>query len=117
MSPGDPGPRHRSTPRTRTIVRGLSVEVVDGRGHAVRANGLDRWLAAVVPSRIRGAVSVALVSDAVVRGLNRDYRASDYATDVLSFSGGEPLHRASTRRPFLGDIVIATGVARRQARA
>jgi probable rRNA maturation factor len=75
---------------------------------------------AVVPSRVRGAVSVALVSDRRVRGLNRDYRSSDYATDVLSFPGrliDEPLFTEQTGEPFLGDIVIATGVARRQARA
>jgi probable rRNA maturation factor len=34
------------------------------------------------------------------------YRNQDCATDVLSFPG---------EAPFLGDIVIATGVARRQA--
>jgi probable rRNA maturation factor len=116
MSPGDPGRRRRSAPGTRAVVPGLSVEVVDGRGRAVRANGLDRWLTAVAPTRIKGAVSVALVSDRCVRGLNRDYRKSDYATDVLSFPGGEPSHLEQTA-PFLGDIVIATGVARRQARA
>jgi probable rRNA maturation factor len=117
MSPGDPGRRRRSAPGSRAVVPGLSVEVVDGRGRAVRADGLDHWLAAVAPSRVRGAVSVALVSDQRVRGLNRDYRKSDYATDVLSFPGGEPSVLEQTDGPFLGDIVIATGVARRQARA
>jgi probable rRNA maturation factor len=117
MSPGDPDHRRRFAPGARAIVPALSVDVVDGRGRAVRANGLDRWLAAVVPSRIRGAVSVALVSDQRVRRLNREYRNSDYATDVLSFPVDEPLQSEPTTRPFLGDIVIATGVARRQARA
>lgn len=62
----------------------------------------------VAPARARGAVSIALVSDACVRVLNRDYRGHDCATDVLSF----PAHAGG----FLGDIVIARGVARRQAR-
>jgi probable rRNA maturation factor len=118
MSPGDPSLRSEAaTPRLRAAEPGLHVDVVDGRGRAVRANGLDRWLAAVVPSRVRGAVSVALVSDRRVRGLNRDYRASDYATDVLSFPFGAPGRLEPARRRFLGDIVIATGVAKRQARA
>jgi probable rRNA maturation factor len=117
MSPDDPGSRRSFAPRARAFAPGLLVEVVDGRGRAIRASGLDRWLAAVVPSRIRGAVSVALVSDRRVRVLNRDYRASDYPTDVLSFPVGERSGFEQTRRPFLGDIVIATGVARRQARA
>jgi probable rRNA maturation factor len=96
---------------------GLRVDVVDGRGRAVRASWLDRWLAAVVSSRLRGEVSVALVSDRRVRELNRDYRASDYPTDVLSFPAGKPRPFDRAGPPFLGDIVIATGVARRQARA
>ncbi|MCX6551900.1 MAG: rRNA maturation RNase YbeY [Acidobacteria bacterium] len=75
---------------------------------ALRLPGLAAWLAGVAPARARGEVSVAFVSDARLRALNRTYRHKDYATDVLSFPGDSP--------GFLGDIVIATGVARRQAR-
>jgi probable rRNA maturation factor len=53
-------------------------------------------------------VAVALVSDARVRALNRQFRGHDQSTDVLSFPSEVPGH--------LGDIVIAAGVARRQAR-
>lgn len=95
----------RSGPMSR---RGLSVVVTDERGRPAAAGGLARWLRRVAPARARGAVSVALVSDARVRALNRQYRGHDYATDVLSFPANS--HR------FLGDIVIARGVARRQAR-
>jgi probable rRNA maturation factor len=69
----------------------------------------------VAPAAARGTVSVAVVSDARVRALNHRYRQSDRATDVLSFSYGEANARRSGR--FLGDIVIARGVARRQALA
>jgi probable rRNA maturation factor len=59
-------------------------------------------------------VTIALVSDARIRRLNRTYRNADYVTDVLSFpaspSGGG--HDAG----YLGDIAIATGRAARQAR-
>jgi probable rRNA maturation factor len=57
-----------------------------------------------------------------VRTLNRRYRRKDAPTDVLSFPGSpDDTPRTSTRRSpderrALGDIVIATGVARRQAR-
>jgi probable rRNA maturation factor len=54
-------------------------------------------------------VAVALVSDSRVRALNHRYRGKDHATDVLSF----PSHSDG----FLGEIVIARGVARRQAQA
>ena len=97
------------------MVAGLTVAVSDGRGQSVADGGLGRWLAAVAPARARGEVAVALVTDAHVRKLNRLYRHTDAATDVLSFPGsedGEP----RTAIHELGDIVIATGVARRQAR-
>jgi probable rRNA maturation factor len=80
--------------------------VTDGRGRAVRDGGLARWLARVAPRSARGELGIALVSDARMRVLNRSYRKKDYATDVLSFESDESL----------GDLVIATGVARRQAR-
>lgn len=84
----------------------LTVEVVSaGR---LRAPGLGRWLQATAPSRARGAVVVALVSDVRVQRLNARYRAKDTPTDVLAFAAEEP--------GFLGEIVIASGVARRQAR-
>lgn len=68
----------------------------------MHAPGLGSWLARVAPSGARGEFAVALVSDSHVRALNRTYRRKDRPTDVLSF---EP-----------ADIVIATGVAKRQAR-
>ncbi len=39
-------------------------------------------------ARARGAVGVALVSDAAMRRLNREYRGIDKTTDVLSFPAG-----------------------------
>jgi probable rRNA maturation factor len=105
----------------------LRVGVVDARGRAARVPGLSRWLALVAPRRVRGTVTIALVSDARVRALNREYRGKDYATDVLSFPSAPGLaprtpHRAPrtlrTRSDtHLGDIAIARGVAARQARA
>ncbi|HEX3645452.1 MAG TPA: rRNA maturation RNase YbeY [Vicinamibacterales bacterium] len=108
--------------------KALAVSIVDERGRPVPAPGLAAWLRRVAPARARGAVSVALVSDRRVRALNRSYRHQDYATDVLSF--GEPSHLRSPdahrgtvgvdrttvgRERLLGEIVIARGVARRQA--
>jgi len=137
MDPEGTGPHRRHRP-----VRALRVLVGDDRGRRVpSAPALARWLRAIAPARARGMVSVAVVSDARVRALNRRYRGVNRATDVLSFpveGVGRPLHpaknagclelvegqgrryisspepRATSR--CLGDIVIARGVARRQAR-
>ena len=95
--------------------RRLRVIVADERGRAGASSGLARWLARVAPASARGTVGVAIVSDVRVRALNLRYRRSDQATDVLSFSYGQPA--AHPPGCFLGDIVIARGVARRQARA
>jgi probable rRNA maturation factor len=78
--------------------------------------GLARWLTGVAPRSASGEVAIALVSDARMRTLNRSYRQKDYATDVLSFSPDSRDPSPETRAPILGDLVIATGVAKRQAR-
>jgi len=104
--------------------RSLRVAVADGRGRRLAAaRGIAGWLRRVAPARARGTVNVALVSDARMRMLNRRYRAIDAATDVLSFPTDHsvsPRFRArqlgATPERLLGDIVIARGVARRQAR-
>lgn len=78
---------------------------------------------------------MALVSDRRMRALNRMFRGKDYATDVLSFPAGSEEKGAARRAPQgalerrpgsgkrggadatpLGDIVVATGVAARQAK-
>jgi probable rRNA maturation factor len=56
-------------------------------------------------------LSVVLASDARVRTLNRTYRGKDKPTNVLSFPAGD------TGWPVLGDVVIAQGVMRREARS
>ena len=92
------------------------VDVVKPRG--MRAPGLASWLASIAPSGARGSVTVAIVSDARVRALNRQYRRKDKATDVLSFpASASRLRRGRPdERGDLGDVVIAAGVAARQAR-
>ena len=116
------GPAYARRVERASARKELVVSIVDERGRRVAAPGLAAWLQRVAPARARGVVSVALVSDRRVRALNRTYRGKDYATDVLSFGAAgakdPPYKRPSPQAPgpFLGDIVIARGVARRQAR-
>ena len=98
----------------------LRVAVTDGEGKPIPSSGLGRWLADIAPRRARGTITIALVSDARIRALNRLYRGLDYATDVLSFPAETDRRsrpQAPDPGPHLGDIVIARGVAHRQARA
>jgi probable rRNA maturation factor len=92
----------------------LHVNVSTPDGTVPAGRGMGAWLSAIAPSRARGEVTVALISDRRMRVLNRTFRGKDYATDVLSFPVGAG--RAQARQEGLGDIVIATGVAARQAR-
>ncbi len=108
----DDGPRR---PAERAARGRLRVSVSDEQGRPARVPGLAAWLSRVAPARARGVVNVALVSDASVRALNRIYRRKDVVTDVLSFSAS-PRPPAPGPDSLLGDIAIARGVARRQAR-
>ena len=114
---GGAGPPSRQT-RNGAAGRpaGVRVSVTDGDGRAVRDGGLAQWLVSVAPRNARGALAIALVPDARMRALNRNYRRKDYATDVLSFRPDSRAPGPGSRAPILGDLVIATGVARRQAR-
>jgi len=76
--------------------------ISDGRGRPVRAPGLAAWLARVAPGAAPREVTIALVSNARIRALNKQFRRKDAVTDVLSFDPS--------------DIAIASAVARRQAR-
>jgi probable rRNA maturation factor len=112
--------------------RRLSVTVTDARGRPVGGAGLARWLERAAPARARGGVSIALVSDVLMRRLNKTYRGQDRVTDVLSFpaEGARPQGPPAVgvppavqkgplpaaRAAWLGDLAIARGVAARQAR-
>jgi probable rRNA maturation factor len=59
-------------------------------------------------------LTIALVDEARIQGLNRDFLAHDAPTDVLSFPAGEP--DPETGRCYLGDVVISFARAAEQAR-
>ena len=86
----------------------LRVSVATPDGLNVATRGLGPWLSRIAPASARGDLSIAIVSDKRMRALNRQFRGKDKVTDVLSFP--------ADARGFMGDIVIAAGVATRQAR-
>lgn len=58
-----------------------------------------------------GSATVVIVSDERIRRLNAEFRGKDSATDVLSFPFGEE----GDEGRFLGDIIISSETAQRQA--
>jgi probable rRNA maturation factor len=108
----------RSTTPSRPAALRVTVSTSGNAGF--RAPGLGAWLTGIAPAMAKGEVSIAIVSDAFIQRLNRDFRGLDVPTDVLSFpfgsDGADQKPGRSRQLRFLGDIVIAAGVARRQAR-
>jgi probable rRNA maturation factor len=102
-----------------TNLQSISVDVKFVRDVVVQALRLQGY-------REPPDVGVALVDDAYIRVLNREYRGGDYATDVLAFriddgAPGDDGPRArrgehGTLEAPLGDIVISVQRAREQAR-
>ena len=66
----------------------------------------------VLDSPKLGELSIALVSDADIQTLNRDYRGKDKPTNVLSFPATNTFEGPA---PLLGDIVLALETVMREA--
>jgi probable rRNA maturation factor len=61
-------------------------------------------------------LSILICDDAFIRGLNRQYRDRDEATDVLSFEQGDAYRDGDGNERFLaGDIVISLDALSRNA--
>jgi rRNA maturation RNase YbeY len=96
----------------------MSVEVTSRR----RARGLRtadvrrdaEWLLHALGAD--GELSVVLVGDDAMRGLNARYRQIEKPTDVLAFAQREG-EDSALGGPLLGDVVISVDTAARQADA
>lgn len=96
------------------LAEGLDISVIlaapGWRATIKRPEALARRAAeaALREAGARGAVTVLLATDAAVKRLNGTHRAKAKPTNVLSFPGGVP--------GYLGDVALALGVVRREAR-
>ena len=62
-----------------------------------------------------GQITVTLVDDEAIHGINRSYRNVDRPTDVISFPSEEGESIAAIPDGFLGDIIISVPRAQAQA--
>ncbi len=85
-----------------------------GRKGVPVARSFERWVHAALGGRRKGRtqVNIVLFDEAAGRGMNRQYRGKDYATNVLSFPY-EPSPRDKTG--LLGDLVMCPPVIVREA--
>jgi probable rRNA maturation factor len=75
---------------------------------------IRRWVSAALEGRREDAeVSVCLVDEDTMTGLNSRYRGKDSSTNVLSFPAELP---PGVEHPLLGDIVLCAAVINREAR-
>lgn len=88
----------------------IAVQYEDWSGSLADIQGIAEKAIAKVLENLEsaklGELSLALVSDAEIQVLNRDYRHKDKPTNVLSFPQDSPL---------LGDIVLALETITREA--
>lgn len=75
---------------------------------------IAHWIRCALASQqlAEGEVSVYIVDSDEGRELNREYRARDYATNVLSFPADIP---PEVELPLLGDLVVCAPVVEREA--
>lgn len=67
--------------------------------------------AAAKAAKLRGSLTILLSSNRKLRALNRAFRRKDKATNVLSFPA------APNRERYQGDVALALGATRREAKA
>ncbi|MEO8493800.1 MAG: rRNA maturation RNase YbeY [Planctomycetota bacterium] len=90
----------------------IQVEIANEQSkHAFDADLLQQAVRIVLDGESvdRADVSVAIVDDATIQGLNRKYLQHDYATDVLSFLLSQP------GEPLEGEIIVSADTAAREA--
>jgi len=85
----------------------LAIQRASRAAHIPSDSKLRRWARAALARPAE--VTLRLVAETEGRGLNREFRGRDYATNVLTF--------VYAAQPLAGDIVICAPVVAREARA
>lgn len=110
------GGNARAEPAPKTPRLCVWVKNEAGRRGVPLLRSFQRWLEAIPELRRRrgmSEVNILIVDAKAGRRYNRQFRARDYATNVLSFPY-EPM--PGERSGLLGDLVICAPVVAREAR-
>lgn len=77
---------------------------------------LEKELSRILPSKGKKLASLSFVTEGRIQELNKVFRKKNKPTDVLSFEPDPSLRLAGDEgKAFLGDIVIASAYAKREA--
>jgi probable rRNA maturation factor len=115
-----PLPLPAETPEPARWPETVEVQVDEAYASQVDAADLARAVAAALQAEGQGTaeVTVVITDDTSIQALNRQYRATDSPTDVLSFPAQEAASgfvSAPEAASYLGDIIIAFPFTERQA--
>lgn len=107
--------RRRRGAARRAAVAPVEVRIcVPAASLPLPARTLRRRIArAVALTGFAGRVSVALVDDAAMRAVNRDFHSCDEPTDVLAFALDRP--RGAPADAFDAEVVVSVDTARLEA--
>jgi probable rRNA maturation factor len=95
------------------------IDLVDETGSFAQSPRLLQVLTAYLEERGLGdrELTLVLLDDALIRSFNLRDRQLDEATDVLSYPAVEPDDVGMPVTPHLGDVLVSTETAARQAEA
>lgn len=96
----------------------VDIQVASAAAGIPAGDDIREWVERTVDAADPGRdadVSVRIVDEQEMRGLNRDYRDQDKPTNVLAFPAGDAGFVPPGERPLLGDIVVCAGVVAREA--
>ncbi len=95
----------------------MRVGITDLQSHVkIDKKGIRKKVESLLKNMGEGKseLSLVFVTDSCIRKLNRRYRNIDSKTDVLAFSMREG-RGLSRKSPVLGDVVVSTETAKREA--
>lgn len=91
------------------IVNRQRKELIDNNKIKKIVNKILKYL------KVKGKVSLVFCNDQFIKKLNKKYRGINKSTDVLSFAFRETFYPLSIEQSFLGEVIISTQTARKQA--